>query len=182
MTDPSVWPELRFDQWRPTYHTLHLWLQVAGKIRLVLSPLKNHWWYSTLYVTSRGLTTGPIPYAQKTFDVTFDFIDHQLRIDVSDGGSLNIKLEPKSVAAFYREVMAGLRSLGLEVAIWTTPVEFLPRTPFGQDDEHVAYDRPQPKGSGASCSRPTACSGSSTRVSWASRARSISSGVASTWR
>src|SRR5438067_10503456 len=115
MSDSAAWPELRFAGWRATYDTLHLWTQIAGKIGLALSPMKNHWWQSVFYVTSRGMTTGPVPAGFRTFDMTFDFVDHQLRIDTSDGASRTVKLAPKSVAHFYGEVMDGLRSLGIEI-------------------------------------------------------------------
>src|SRR5437867_124294 len=140
MADASIWPELPLAEWRATYDTLHLWTQVVGKVGLSLSPMKNHWWQSVFYLTSRGLTTSPIPYGSRTFEMAFDFIDHQLRIDTTEGASRIIKLEPRSVADFYREVMDALRSLDIDVAIWTTPVEFVPRVPFEQDHEHAAYD------------------------------------------
>ncbi|HLG69385.1 MAG TPA: DUF5996 family protein [Chloroflexota bacterium] len=141
MADPDAWPELPLAAWRPTLDTLHLWLQIAGKLSLGLKPMRNHFWQSVFYVTSRGLTTAPIPYGTRIFEMVFDFIDHHLRIDVSDGGSRTIKLEPRSVADFYGETMDALRALSLDVEIWTTPVEFVPRVPFEEDRAHAAYDR-----------------------------------------
>jgi hypothetical protein len=117
-----------------------MWTQVIGKIRLALAPMTNHWWHTTLYVTSRGLTTSPIPYGTRIFQIDFDFIEHLLRIEMSDGNEASLTLAPRSVAEFYREIMAALRSLGITLTIWTTPVEVEDRTPFEQDRHHAAYD------------------------------------------
>jgi hypothetical protein len=137
----DAWPALPLDEWRDTYATIHRWTQVAGKIRLAQAPLINHWWQVPLYVTCRGLTTSPIPYGTRTFQIDFDFIDHRLVIQTSDGAIESFPLEPRSVADFYREMMARLRSLGLEVRIWSKPVEIANPIPFEQDHEHHAYDR-----------------------------------------
>jgi len=136
----EVWPSLPLDAWRDTYATLHLWTQIIGKVRLALAPMINHWWQVTLYVTSRGLTTSPMPYGTRTFQIEFDFLDHQLRIETSDGDRRSLTLAPRSVAEFYRETMASLKSLGIAVSIWSTPVEVEDRTPFEEDDKHAAYD------------------------------------------
>src|SRR2546425_4802787 len=139
-TDTDVWPSLPLEAWRDTYATLHMWMQVIGKIRLALAPMVNHWWQVTLYVTPRGLTTSPIPYGTRLFQIDFDFLDHQLLIQTAEGGTCSLALAPRSVAEFYRETMAALRSLGVEVGIWTTPVEVADRTPFEKDYKHAAYD------------------------------------------
>src|SRR5215475_11826730 len=107
-----------------------MWTQIVGKTRLALTPLQNHWWNVPLYVTPCGLTTSPIPFEQKTFEVEFDFIAHNLVIKTSDGAQHAIPLIPRSVADFYAEYMACLRSLGIEVSIYRTPVEFPDTTPF----------------------------------------------------
>src|SRR5438094_10001106 len=107
----EVWPSLPFAEWKETAATLHMWTQIVGKIRLALSPWINHSWHVTLYVTSRGLATSPIPHGTRTFDIRFDFIDHQLRILTSDGKSQIIELKPRSVAEFYRIVMKTLKEL-----------------------------------------------------------------------
>ncbi len=138
-TDES-WPELPWREWQPTIATLHMWTQIVGKVRMVLAPPLNHWWHVPLYVSSRGLTTSPIPYRRRTFQVDFDFIDHRLRVAESRAGSLAMVLEAKSVAAFYREFMAGLRGLGIDVEISTRPVEVAQAIPFETDEEHAAYD------------------------------------------
>ncbi|OLE37666.1 MAG: hypothetical protein AUI36_26430, partial [Cyanobacteria bacterium 13_1_40CM_2_61_4] len=126
--------------WKDTYATLHMWTQIVGKIRLAQTPLLNHWWNVTLYVTSRGLTTSAMPYDDRIFEIDFDFMDHNLLIRSSDGGSKAVRLYPRSVADFYRETLAALQSLRIPVTIWTTPVEVEDRTPFEQDQKHAAYD------------------------------------------
>jgi len=118
-----------------------MWTQIVGKIRLTLSPWTNHSWHVTLYVTSRGLTTSPIPHGSHTFEIQFDFIDHQLLIDKSDGARQTVPLKPQSVADFYRTVMKTLSDLELPVTINTTPNEIENPIPFDQDEEHRSYDR-----------------------------------------
>src|SRR3954454_11535264 len=106
--DSNSWPGLRVDDWAPTRDTLHMWMQIVGKIRLAHSPMLNHWWQVTLYVTPRGLTTSVIPYATQAFDIEFDFIDHQLLIRSSTGATRAVPLQPKSVAEFYSQTMHAL--------------------------------------------------------------------------
>ncbi len=140
-SSPSdVWPDLPLEAWQETYATLRLWTQVVGKIKLALAPMRNHWWQIAFHVTARGLTTSLIPYGERTFQIDFDFLDHELRIETGEGRNAILPLVPRSVADFYREVMARLRSLGIEVEIWTTPVEMDERIPFEQDTRHGAYD------------------------------------------
>src|SRR5204862_1403756 len=124
-----------------TAMTLHMWTQIVGKIRLTLSPWTNHSWHVTFYVTSRGLTTSPIPHGTRTFEIRFAFIDHQLRILTSDGKSQIIELKPRSVAEFYRIVMKTLKELGLPVTIHTMPNEIENSIPFEQDEQHRSCDR-----------------------------------------
>ncbi|HEX8178821.1 MAG TPA: DUF5996 family protein [Pyrinomonadaceae bacterium] len=135
----AVWPALPLDEWRETYATLHMWTQVVGKIRLALTPLVNHWWNTPLYLTARGLTTSPMPYDHRSFQIDFDFIEHTLLIACSDGATRTLPLAPQTVADFYRTLMAALRALGIEVHIWTTPVEIPDPIPFEQDTQHAAY-------------------------------------------
>lgn len=138
MTAPAdSWPALPLDSWQPTYDTLHLWTQIVGKIRRTLTPLVNHWWNVPLYVTTRGLTTSPIPYAGRTFEITFDFIDHKLRIDTSEGETKLLALRPVSVAQFYRELM---EALPVDVKIHATPDEIANPIPFAEDHTHYSYD------------------------------------------
>ncbi len=140
MAAADAWPELRLGDWRETYGTLHMWTQIVGKTRLALAPMENHWWQIALYVTPRGLTTSPMPHDTRTFSVTFDFIEHALVVQASDGATGGFALAPRSVAEFYREYMDTLRSLGLEVRIRPAPVEVVTAIPFGRDREHAAYD------------------------------------------
>src|SRR6188768_4098403 len=104
----EVWPELPLAAWRDTYATLHMWTQIVGKLRLVQTPWVNHSWHVPLYVTARGLTTSPVPYEGRSFDVNFDFIDHKLYISTSEGGISRMELRPQTVADFYRELMENL--------------------------------------------------------------------------
>ncbi|HYL75858.1 MAG TPA: DUF5996 family protein [Bryobacteraceae bacterium] len=139
MSDTEAWPALPLEAWQDTYATLHMWTQIVGKIRKTLTPLVNHWWNVTLYVTARGLTTSPIPYGAGTFEIIFDFIDHQLYI-TSAGPTKRIALAPRSVAAFYREVMGALHSLGIVVQIHASPDEVANPIPFAEDETHKSYD------------------------------------------
>jgi Family of unknown function (DUF5996) len=136
----DLWPELPWRDWAPTISTLHMWTQVVGKVRLALAPPLNHWWHVPLYVSSRGLTTSPIPFGARQFQVDFDVLRDRLDVTDSDGGSFTMPLEPQSVAQFYRQFMAGLRGLGIDVRIWTRPVEVADAIPFETDEEHAAYD------------------------------------------
>lgn len=136
----ELWPSLPLQEWKNTYATLHMWTQIVGKVRLTLSPLVNHWWNVPLYVTPRGLTTSAIPYGDRTFQIDFDFINHRLGINTSHGHVKSFALYPRSVADFYQELMASLRSLEIEVDIYTTPVEIPNPIPFTEDHEHASYD------------------------------------------
>ena len=132
------WPELPFGTWRETYATLHMYTQIVGKIRLALSPMANHWWQVPLYVTARGLTTSPIPYGDRIFEIDFDLFDHQLIIQTCDGDISRIALG-SSVRDFYREVVGSMHRLGIDVKIWTRPVEVPDPIPFEEDDRHSTY-------------------------------------------
>ena len=136
----NSWPVLKFAEWQDTYATLHMWTQVVGKIRLRQTPLVNHWWNVPLYVSARGLTTTAMPYQDRIFEIEFDFIDHKLRIECSDGAAQTLALRPQSVADFYAEVMSSLRDLGMEIRIWTMPVEVPDPIRFEEDTIHASYD------------------------------------------
>ncbi len=136
----NLWPALPLADWKDTYETLHMWTQIVGKIRLALTPLINHWWNTTLYVTPRGLTTSPMPYDGRLLQIDFDFINHQLLIETTDPSSKTIALRPCSVAEFYQETMAALESLGINITIWPTPVEVPNPIPFEEDQKHASYD------------------------------------------
>ena len=135
------WPALPFKEWESTCDTLHMWTQIVGKTRMSLSPLINHYWNVTFYVTPRGLTTSSIPFHDESFDAEFDFIAHRLAIRVSDGRECSVPLYPRSVADFYREFLATLRHLGIEVQIDRKPAEFDDNTPYDEDRHHASYDR-----------------------------------------
>src|SRR3989454_6928862 len=140
VADSETWPALPYEAWKETCTTLHMWTQIVGKIRLTLTPWTNHSWHVTLYVTARGLTTSPIPHGNSTFEIDFDFIDHQLRILKSDGGQRSLELKPRTVAAFYKAVMTALDELGLPVKIDIMPNEIPNPIPFDRDEQHRSYD------------------------------------------
>jgi hypothetical protein len=137
----EFWPPLPFAEWKETAATLHMWTQIVGKIRLTQTPWINHSWHVTLYVTSRGLTTSPIPHGLSMFEIMFDFIDHQLHIEKSDGARQTIELKPRSVAGFYRILMKALSDLELPVSINTMPNEIENPIAFDRDEDHRSYDR-----------------------------------------
>jgi hypothetical protein len=137
----EFWPGLPFEAWADTCATLHMWIQIVGKIRLVQSAWVNHSWHATLYVTATGLTTSPIAHGLRTFQIDFDFIRHQLTITGSDGRVAGFPLEPESVAVFYRRLMGEMKSLDLEVAIYEKPNEVATPISFDLDESHRSYDR-----------------------------------------
>jgi len=139
MTEASGWPLLP-ETWRDTYPTLHMWTQIVGKICLALTPTTNHFWNMTLQVTSRGFTTPLLPYRDRAFTMTFDFVTHQLIIQASEGAVEVISLEPRTVADFYLLVMSALRRMDIDVRIWTMPVEVADPIRFEADVTHHSYD------------------------------------------
>jgi hypothetical protein len=134
------WPALRYAEWSDTCETLRLWTQIVGKIRMEKMPPINHWWHVTLYVTSRGIGTSPIPNGNGTFDIDFDFVSHSLRITTTDGECREFALEPMTVADFYRRITQALRDLNIELRINTVPSEVENRIRFEQDKIHRSYD------------------------------------------
>jgi len=139
MTNGS-WPILVLEEWQDTLATVHMWTQVVGKIRLHQTPLINHWWNVPLYVSARGLNTSAVPFGDRIFEIEFDFIDHELRIECSDGAFRKVPLRPQTVADFYRGVMTAMHELGLDVKIWTMPVEVPNPIRFEEDVVHASYD------------------------------------------
>ena len=133
-------PALPFDSWSDTLATLHMWTQIVGKVRLKLCPLVNHWWNVPLYVTARGMTSAAMPYKGRAIEVRFDFIEHTLTIETSEGRVVTMALVAESVAEFYKKFMAALAELDVTVRIWTMPREVPNPTPFEQDRAHAAYD------------------------------------------
>ena len=138
--DKNAWPALPFEEWADTAATLHMWTQIVGKIRMQFTPWINHSWHVTLYLTSRGLTTSPIPHGTRTFEMRFDFLDHNLRILTSDDQKWTLGLKPRTVAEFYREVTEALREIDIPVHINLVPNELPDPIPFDRDEEHRAYD------------------------------------------
>ena len=139
-SDANHWPDIPLAAWRDTWATLHLWTQIVGKIRLAQTPWLNHSWHTTLYVTSRGLTTSPVPYEGRTFELEFDFVAHRLEIRSSDGRDGEVPLRPQSVAAFYKLVIDTLRGLDLNVRVSRKPSELVDPVPFAEDETHRSYD------------------------------------------
>lgn len=137
---PVAWPEIALAGWTETRDTLHLWTQIVGKVRLVQTPWINHSWHSTLYVTSHGLTTSPIPHGERVFQIDFDFIEDELVVTTAEGERRAIVLEPRSVATFYRELMDILEGLGLPVAIHPHASEVPETILLPEDEKHAAYD------------------------------------------
>ena len=136
----EVWPSLPLEEWSDTAATLHMWLQIVGKVRLALSPPVNHSWQATLYVTARGLTTSPIPHRDRTFQIDFDFVAHRLFVRSSDGGEAGFPLEPQTVATFYARLREQMATLDVHVKIRGKPNEIADPIPFAEDDTHRAYD------------------------------------------
>lgn len=135
----DVWPALPYDEWKDTYATLHMWSQVIGKVAVALAPPVNHSWGVSLQVTARGLSTRPLPHGSRSFTMGFDFIDHQLVVDTSDGHRRMLPLEPRTVADFYADVMTLLREMELPVKIWPMPVEIPSPIRFDEDTVHHSY-------------------------------------------
>jgi Family of unknown function (DUF5996) len=136
----DLWPALPYDAWKDTYATLHMWTQIVGKVALALAPALNHSWGIALHLTSRGLTTRPLMHGTRSFTMEFDFVSHELIVRTTDDDTRTLKLEPRSVADFYREVMALLRAMSLPVKIWPVPVEIPDPIPFEKDTQHHSYD------------------------------------------
>ncbi len=138
--DSPLWPDLPFAAWSDTCDTLQLWTQIVGKVRIALTPLINHWWNATFLVTARGLAAPAMPYRGRTFDVVFDFTQHRLEIETSDGRLETLALQPMPVADFYAEFMQALGRLGIDVHIRTMPCEIENAVPFDEDRGHAQYD------------------------------------------
>ena len=135
------WPELRYNAWKDTCTTLHLWTQIVGKIRLAQTPWLNHSWHVALYVSARGLTTSPIPYGARQFQIEFDFIDHVLWLRTDDGHVRQLMLRPMPVAEFYADLFHIMSELGFSVRINGRPNEMADAIPFSADSVHASYDR-----------------------------------------
>ncbi|MGK7394309.1 MAG: DUF5996 family protein [Candidatus Cyclobacteriaceae bacterium M3_2C_046] len=138
---PSPWPALEYESWKTTYKTLHMWTQIVGKIRMALMPWQNHSWHVTFYITARGFSTGSIPYKNGILEMEFDFTRHQLIISSSFKHPVVVKLFPRSVADFYRELMQQLKDLVVEVNIYAAPNEVEVSIPFAENEQDTSYDQ-----------------------------------------
>lgn len=139
-TTTDVWPALPLADWQDTLDTLHMWLQIIGKIKLACSPFLNEWWNVGLQVTASGLTTGPIPSGARIFQIDLDFVRHNLAIQTSDGAVKMMPLIPRSVANFYAELMATLAAIGIDVTINTLPSEVPNPIRCDINETHASYD------------------------------------------
>lgn len=138
----NAFPPLPLAEWKPTKNTLHLYLQIVGKIRLSLFPRQNHWWHVPFYVSPDGLTTRPIPFNSGNFQIDFDFIEHKLKFTTSSGERREFNLhDGLTVAEFYKKVFENLSELGIETKIWAVPYEAPSTTPFAEDTENKSYDK-----------------------------------------
>lgn len=138
----TLFPPLPYNEWVQTLDTLHLYCQIVGKIRLELTPEKNHWWNVPLYVTPYGLTTGTIPHQELSFEIDFDFVKHQVCLCASTGEDQYIDLKDGlSVASLYQQVFDALKKIGVEVNILAEPYETISKIPFAKDEEHKSYDK-----------------------------------------
>ena len=139
----DAFPALPLAEWEDTYDTLHLYLQIIGKIRLKLFPKKNHWWHVPFTVSTRGLTTGPIPHGAFTFEMEFDLSDHVFTIRTSRGVTKTIPLQNGlSVSKFYQQVFAFLDDLGIAVKILAVPYDLpdISTDPFASIEQYASYD------------------------------------------
>jgi hypothetical protein len=135
-----AWPALPLDQWADTQATMHRWTQIVGKTRLAFAPMQNHWWQVVLYVTSRGLTTSPMPYEDRTFEISFDFTDHRLIAESSDGARNSMPLDARPVADFFSEYIDMLKAIDVDLRIFPVPMELPDTLRFGDDQIHASYD------------------------------------------
>jgi hypothetical protein len=136
----APWPPLPLADWEPTRAALHMMTQIVGKTRLALAPMQNHWWQVALYLTTRGLTTSPMPCGKRTVSVDFDFHSHEVRIETSEGLHRAIPLTSRTVAEFFGEYMAALAALEIEVRLMPVPVEVVEAIPFAQEQRQAYVD------------------------------------------
>ena len=134
-------PALPYEEWKETYDTIHMLMQIVGKVKLALNPFINQWWHITFQITSSGLTTGLIPYNNEVFEINFDFINHNLFIHTSSGQLKTISLRPRSVADFYKEFIETLHALEINIMVNTLPSEVPDPVPFESDFKNSSYDK-----------------------------------------
>jgi len=134
------WPELPYEAWRETRDTLHMYIQIVGKVRATLTPAEQDWGHAPLYVTARGVNTSPIPHPNGVFDIDVDFVDHVLSVRTTEGRIDKIRLEPRTVAEFYAELMGILDAADLSVEISAVPSDIPDGIPFAEDAVHASYE------------------------------------------
>lgn len=134
------WPELEYKEWRPTYETLHRWIQIVGKLKVSKSPWLNHSWHSTFLVTSRGLTTSAIPLGDRNLTIDFDFIDHELVFQDSLGMSFAMILQNETVASFFERFKDALKLFDVKASFYAHPNEVNDDTAFYEDTTHRTYN------------------------------------------
>jgi hypothetical protein len=137
----SVFPPLPLEEWEDTKETFHRYAQIVGKLRLEYSPFRNHWWHVPLYVTTRGLTTSPIPYQHMTFEISFDLLDNRLAVSTSEGGGFAFVMDDMPVAEFYQRLFDGLGALGIDASINTRPFDLDDEPALDENIYHCACDR-----------------------------------------
>ncbi|HEY2728218.1 MAG TPA: DUF5996 family protein, partial [Parafilimonas sp.] len=138
-----TWPDIEYNNWKDTLSTIQLWVQIVGKIRLKAMPWLNHSWHVTLYVTPQGLSTDSMPYQAGIFEIEFNFHQHILTISTSTGRQQEVKLYPRTVADFYKELFSKLKQAGIKINIYPVPNEIEVAIPFEEDEIHKTYDKVQ---------------------------------------
>ncbi|MEM7054923.1 MAG: DUF5996 family protein, partial [Pseudomonadota bacterium] len=133
-------PSLDYADWVDTRDTLHLFLQIIGKIRMKAHPKLNHWWHVTLYPSVRGLTTGRIPFGDLGFEILFDMLDHRVTVTRNDGKARRFDVTALTVAGFYAEIFSALSSLDIQISIIAVPFDNKSTLPFAEDVTERAYD------------------------------------------
>jgi len=178
----DAWPELNYSAWKDTLETLHMNLQIVGKVRLALTPFEPQWANVPLYLSARGLTTTPMEYAGLIFQIDVDLVVHEVIIQTVRGETQRVALTARSVADFYADFMSNLHALGIDPEFRPIPSEVDDPVPFAEDTVHATYDWNRPTVSGACCRRSTSCSKSIVPDFEVGRRRCTFSGAASTSR
>ena len=140
-TATGVWPDVDVSGWAPTKRSLHLYLQMLGKMRVVLSPPQPNWMHTALLLNARGLTTGPMPWRGTSLEASLDAFSSEILIERSTGASRRIALLPaRTVAEIFAELEAAIAALGVECKISPIPQELPDTTPLDEDHRPAAYD------------------------------------------
>jgi hypothetical protein len=136
----EVWPELPYSAWKDTLATLHMNMQIVGKVRLALSPFEPEWANVPLYLSARGLTTTPMASGDLIFQIDVDLVDHHVVIETARGETRRVALTARPVADFYADFMSNLKRLGIVADFRPVPDEVADPTPFAEDTVHKAYE------------------------------------------